>query len=324
MSRTVPPLAYEPRCQGRRVLGGETACERWLDRAREIEALTVGGSGPHPVESIGGARAWAVWTAWRGEPRLFVHLVLSAASAVGTSTQHADCLIESCLDDDAESFSSPEDWLDHATVAATNRFNSLHVQTSGAHGRLVIHMAYMPNKTLQKAPAILVTADAATPSAAGSLLSAVTPALRRGGFRWSRDPFTNQTGKHWSDVVNDRVSHRFRMLEIPYALFVLGVALASAILLPARDSSALGPVLHYAVLVVTGTACLVLVVMAIALVFGWDRYAWFARLRRSLHRAVFPAIDIAARRPGRRLFGLLLASVGPVAVPVAKVLLGIG
>ena len=269
------------------------------------------------------ARAWGVWTAWRGEPRLFVHLVRTAMRAVSTDGSAGGCVIVAELDGDRECFEGPEEWLATVTHKAMNRFEMLSVRTVGPAGALSIVFAYMRAPGRSRTPSIVVNARAADDQAARDLIAAVGPALRRGGFGFARPPATGTGTDGRDDAVARLVRRRYQQTEGLY-LSVVALVLAGTLLTPApSESSPVGTALGVVIAVVAVVTVLVLSVAAASLVVGLEQRPRLARWRRQAHRVIFPAIDIAPRQPGRRSLGLLVGAIGPLAAPVAKYVVGL-
>jgi hypothetical protein len=277
--------------------------------------------------------AWSVWTAWRGEPRLWAQVLRHAIDAVRVGDETVDCRIAVLLEDDIEHFAGPQDWLDGVTSSARGRFDEMVCTIEGSAATLRIHAAALPRadppppgweaEDIAKSPVIVVRATSRSGGDPAALLERVAGPLHRGGFSFTHDPVVVDRADALPLVVEGRVANRFRWLEIPYAAVVLLVGLASFFGEPPTPSVRSAPFIHGALLVVSGLVATFLVIAAVALVFGLERWTPFARIRRQVHRLVFPAIEIADRRPGRRVLGTLSSLAAAVAVPVFKQVVGL-
>jgi hypothetical protein len=251
--------------------------------------------------------AWAIWTAWRGEPRLFALLLRSAEAAVGTEK----ATIEVKLKQAAETFDGSEDWLEHATTESMSSFDSMKIDATGPKGTIHIDVLYMRVDAYPAAPAVVVKASRP------ELIEAINPLLQRGNLARVR-PVTGTNDADLKPTLKRRVRKRFRMLEFPYAAVVLALGAGAFFAAPAPDESELGPYLHWGLLAISGVIALLAFAALIAVAFPMDKLPWFQRLRRTIHRRIFPAIDIHQQTPGRRLFRVALGALGPLVGVVLK------
>ncbi|MDQ3677293.1 MAG: hypothetical protein M3401_10900 [Actinomycetota bacterium] len=254
----------------------------------------------------GTSAAWAVWSAWRGDRVLFARVVRAAVYEIEHAFgEQPTCLIEVAVKGDIERFASADDMLEHATAQALRSFDSIKVtvEVGPSSAALVVARKPTPPLSEHEVPGAVLLVRAAGPArnSVGSVRDGIAAAFDRGGFAWVK-PHRDVGGLGRArPVLMGRVRARRRYLAAAYGI---GVGAASVIVIGALAVA--GVDVSESLAVAVGSAPAIIGGLAGLFESLWPR----------LRDAVFPAIEIAERTPGRRLAHLTLRGASLAAAPL--------
>ncbi len=248
------------------------------------------------------ARAWAAFSAWRGDPPLLAQALVVAIRAIGERygrVPSCDVVVrvpgtrggpggERLIDE--EQFDSPEALAKGPTPQALRRWTEATAVVKGEQHTATIVLCRRPPWKLRGEGAAKegVTVTVEGPHAR-QVLAPIAASVSRGGFRKSREPESGEDGSG-PDAARDRLAARRAKAIWGYALFV---GLCIGVL-----AAALGWVVAKAIDEDAGAAAIV-VAAAVALV---------AVL--AARHTLFPAVEIATVTPGRRFARLATSGLG--------------
>lgn len=244
--------------------------------------------------------------------------------------QTPSCIIEIVVKRDTERFLSAEDFREHVTPQALRQFKAIRIAVRGRGIGVDVMIARAPVQRLglSTAPGVLVCVGAAEDHCADKvkeLRDTVGHAISRGTFFFSRPARSETTtcGEGPEVVLRQKAFSRLAVLVTLYsfgAVTLMGFLMGMRAGLEREPVEGPLPELIGGLLVVL--IALVMVLMFLAVEAG--RTAIGAIVARWAHRLIFPAVEVAARTPGRRIargiLRLVTLGIGPALGLAAKAL----